>query len=47
MMMVPTIVLVAATVAIGVFGGPIYDLAERAATDLLDPDPYLDAVYGR
>ena len=47
LMIAPTVVLVAGTVAIGVFGGPIYEFAERAAADLLDPGPYLDAVFGR
>jgi hypothetical protein len=28
------------------FAGPIYALCERAATDLLDPTPYLTAVRG-
>lgn len=41
LMMIPTGVLVAAIVAIGLFGGPLYELAERAATDLLDPGIYL------
>jgi multicomponent Na+:H+ antiporter subunit D len=44
LMVVPTAVLVAATVGIGVFGGPVYELSTRAAADLLDPRPYLDAV---
>ncbi len=47
LMIVPTALLVTATVAIGVFGGPVHDLAERAAAGLLDPTPYLDAVAGR
>lgn len=47
LMVAPTAALVVATVAIGVFGGPVYDLAARAAGDLLDPTPYLDAVAGR
>jgi multicomponent Na+:H+ antiporter subunit D len=47
LMTAPTAVLVAGTVAIGVFGGPIYEYAERAAADLVDPGPYVDAVFGR
>jgi len=41
LMTVPTAVLVAAVVVIGVFGGPIFGLSERAAADLLDPTAYL------
>ena len=47
LMVAPTAVLVAATVGIGLFGGPVYDLAARAAVDLLDPTAYLDAGAGR
>jgi multicomponent Na+:H+ antiporter subunit D len=46
LMVVPAAVLVAATIAIGVFAGPIGDLAGRAAADLLEPTTYVDAVYG-
>jgi multicomponent Na+:H+ antiporter subunit D len=47
LMMVPTALLVVGVVAIGVFGGPVYDLAVRAAVDVLDPTAYLGAVAGR
>ncbi|MEO6989781.1 MAG: Na+/H+ antiporter subunit D [Aquihabitans sp.] len=47
LMIAPTVVLATGTVLIGVFGGPIYDFAERAAANLIDPRPYLDAVAGR
>ncbi|CAN5537147.1 Na+/H+ antiporter subunit D [soil metagenome] len=47
LMVLPTAALVLGTVLIGVFGGPIYELSTRAAQDLLDPRPYLDAVAGR
>jgi multicomponent Na+:H+ antiporter subunit D len=44
LMVVPTAVLAALTVAIGVAAGPIYDLSVRAAADLLDPSAYLAAA---
>ena len=36
-MVVPTAVLAALSLAIGVAAGPLYDLSERAAADLIDP----------
>jgi len=41
-----TALLVAVTLAIAVFAGPIYDLAQRAATELLDPSSYVQTVLG-
>ena len=41
-----TAVLVAATLVVPIFGGTVYDLAERAAVDLLDPTNYIEAVAG-
>jgi len=38
--------MVAATVALTLCAGPLYGLASRAATDLLDRGPYLTAVDG-
>jgi multicomponent Na+:H+ antiporter subunit D len=46
MMVVPTIVLVAVTVAIGVAAGPLLELSERAAADLVDPSTYVRVVLG-
>ena len=43
-MLVPTAVLAMLTLAIGVFAGPLYELSERAAVDLLDPAVYREAV---
>ena len=43
---VATTLLVAATLVVPVFGGTVYDLAERAAVDLLDPGNYVEAVVG-
>lgn len=39
-----TIALVAISLAIAVFAGPLYELAERAAADLLDPAGYVEVV---
>ena len=41
-----TVVVVGLSVALLVFAGPLYDLAERAAASLLDPQSYIDAVLG-
>lgn len=46
-MMGSTMMLVAVTVAIAVFAGPIYVLCERAAADLIDPSRYIAAVMGK
>lgn len=45
-MIVPTAVLVLGGVALGIFAGPVYDLSERVAHDLLDPAAYLTGVLG-
>ena len=39
-----TIALVLVTVAIALFGGPLYELSERAAQSLVDPSAYIGAV---
>lgn len=39
-------ILAAMTVAIGVFAQPIYEMAEMAAYQLLNPDIYIEAVLG-
>ena len=44
LMLVPTAVLAALTLAIGVGAGPLYDLSDRAAADLVDPNHYIEAV---
>ena len=44
LMVVPTAVLAALTVAIGLAAGPLYDFSVRAAADLLDPSAYLAAA---
>lgn len=46
-MIVPTAVLVAASVAIAVFAGPIFAFSLRAAHDLVDPSGYVSAVLAR
>jgi multicomponent Na+:H+ antiporter subunit D len=44
LMTISTAVVVMMSLALMVFAGPLYDLAERAATDLLAPQTYVDAV---
>ena len=46
LMVLPTAVLAALTLAIGLAAGPLYDLSLRAAGDLLDPTAYLAVVGG-
>ncbi len=41
-----TAALVVLSVALTLVAGPLYDLADRAAGDLRDRTPYLEAVYG-
>jgi multicomponent Na+:H+ antiporter subunit D len=43
---VPVIGLAACTVFIGLNGQPIYELAEMAAHQLLNPQLYIEAVLG-
>ena len=45
-MLAPTAVLAVLTLAIGVGAGPLYDLSDRAAADLVDPNHYIEAVLG-
>jgi multicomponent Na+:H+ antiporter subunit D len=47
LMIVPTAALAVLSIAIAVGAAPLYDLAERAAADLLDPQGYVQAVMGR
>jgi multicomponent Na+:H+ antiporter subunit D len=42
-----TLATVGITLAIAVFAGPIFDMAERAAVDLLDTTAYVQAVMDR
>jgi multicomponent Na+:H+ antiporter subunit D len=44
MMVLPTAVLAALTLLIGVGAGPLYELSNRAAVELLDPSTYRQAV---
>jgi formate hydrogenlyase subunit 3/multisubunit Na+/H+ antiporter MnhD subunit len=46
-MLLPTAVLAVLTLGIGVFAGPLYELADRAAVDLIDPTRYREAVLRR
>jgi multicomponent Na+:H+ antiporter subunit D len=45
-MVATTIALASLTVAIGVFAGPVFELAERTSAELLDADGYIRAVLG-
>ena len=45
-MLAATAALAAVTVALTVLAGPLYGIADRAAGDLLDRTPYLEAVLG-
>ncbi len=40
-------VLVACSLLVAVFAGPLYELSERTARDLLDPQSYVRAVIGQ
>jgi multicomponent Na+:H+ antiporter subunit D len=44
--LLPMVGFTAITIAIGVFAGPIFDYAEIAAGQLMDPQGYTDAVLG-
>nr|WP_271395343.1 Na+/H+ antiporter subunit D [Neomicrococcus lactis] len=45
-MVLPTAALVALGVALTVFAGPLFELADRAASNMLDRSPYIEAVMG-
>jgi multicomponent Na+:H+ antiporter subunit D len=45
-LLAPIIVLAAVTLAIGLYAEPLVVLAERSATELLDPSGYVQAVLG-
>ena len=42
----PVVALAAITVAVGLGAGPVFDLASRAAAQLVDPSQYVRAVLG-
>ena len=44
-MVAATGALVLVTLALTVFAGPLYGVAERASADLIDRQPYIDAVF--
>jgi len=46
-MMVPTSILIAFTMFMGLVAQPFVGLAERAAKDVQDPTAYIDASFGR
>ena len=41
-----TAAMVAVTVALTLLAGPLYGVADQAATDLFDRAPYIAAVFG-
>ncbi|HEX6418304.1 MAG TPA: proton-conducting transporter membrane subunit, partial [Acidimicrobiales bacterium] len=47
LMLAPTAALTALSLAVALFAGPLYALSERAATDLLDGETYVQAVLDR
>jgi multicomponent Na+:H+ antiporter subunit D len=46
LMIAPTVALAVASLAIAAAAGPLYELAQRTATDLLDSTAYRQAVLG-
>jgi multicomponent Na+:H+ antiporter subunit D len=47
LMVAPTAVLVACSIAVAVAAGPLYRLSERSARGLLEPQQYIGEVFGR
>jgi multicomponent Na+:H+ antiporter subunit D len=45
-MLLPIVGLAACTLFIGLNGQPIFELADAAAEQLLDPSRYIEAVLG-
>jgi multicomponent Na+:H+ antiporter subunit D len=46
-MWAPVMLLAGATLSIGFAAGPVFDLSQKAAQQLMDPEQYIDAVLGR
>ena len=46
LMVATTATMVVLTVTLTGIAGPLYGLADRAAADLLERTPYVDAVFG-
>ena len=47
LMIVPTLVLVALGAGLTLVAGPLFDVSDQAARDLLQRTPYLEAVFPR
>jgi multicomponent Na+:H+ antiporter subunit D len=47
LMIAPTAVLVACSIAVAIAAGPLYRLSERSARTLLEPQQYIEEVLGR
>lgn len=45
LMVAPTMFMIAITVALTVFASTLFNLADRTATDLVNPDRYISAVF--
>ncbi len=45
-MIIPTALLVACTMSLTVFAGPLYRMTDAAALALLERTPYITAVLG-
>ena len=46
LLLAPIVALIACSVALTVAAGPAFELVDRAAQQLLDPDGYIEAVLG-
>lgn len=45
-LLMPMVALAAVTICIGLFAGSVFDLAQAAAVQLMDPSGYIEAVLG-
>ncbi|QSB07111.1 Na+/H+ antiporter subunit D [Natronoglycomyces albus] len=45
LMVIPTLILVAFSLALTIFAGPLFELTTESATDLLERTPYIEAVF--
>ena len=45
-MIVPTVAIVVCSVALALWGGPVYEFMVRAAEDLMDPSMYRSIIAG-
>jgi multicomponent Na+:H+ antiporter subunit D len=45
-LIIPVVMLAASTVAIGLMAGPVFDLSQQAANQLMNPTAYIETVLG-